>query len=74
MGDESVHAVVRYLFALAEEEGMNELVFAAALAELREEDTPTFKRFFGMDPKTFHHVLMRVGPHLKRRKRRLVQL
>ena len=65
---QSIDAVAKYLFTLTEEEGLNELVFAAALADLGEEHTPTFKRFFGMDPKIFHLVLMRVGPELMKRK------
>ena len=63
-----VEAVGMYLFTLAEQEGMNEALFATALAECREEHTPMFHMFIGIDPQTFHQVLMRVGPHLERKK------
>lgn len=60
-----VDPVANYLFTVSEEEGMNESVFLAALAHLTPEDTPLFKKFFGMDPDTFHRLLMTVGPRLR---------
>ncbi len=61
----TVDPVADYLFAVSEEEGMNESVFLAALAKMTPEDTPLFKKFFGMDPDTFHRLLMTVGPRLR---------